>query len=72
MSVLLKTRLTAYNLAQMLHVVSLQDTEGGKFDVLDASTESATDNRFLQSLKNTAFSSSLVACVIDGSQAVET
>ena len=35
--------------------------------------ESATDKRFLQSLKkNTTFSSSLVACVVDESHTVET
>ena len=63
--------LTACNLAQKLD--SLQDIEGGKFDVVHASAESATDKRFLQSLKkNTTFSSSLVACVVDESHTVET
>ena len=63
--------LTACNLAQKLN--SLEDIEGGKFDVVYASVESATDKRFLQSLKkNTAFSSSLVACVVDESHTVET
>ena len=63
--------LTACNLAQKLD--SLQDIEGGKFDVVYASAESATDKRFLQSLKkNTTFSSSLVACVVDESHTVET
>ena len=56
--------LTACNLAQKL--VCLEDIEGGKFVVVYASVESATDNRFLQSLnKNYTFSSSLVACVVD-------
>ena len=62
--------LTACNLAQKLD--NLEDIEGGKFDVVYASAESATDKRFLQSLKNTAFSSSLVACVVDESHRVET
>ena len=58
--------LTACNLAQKLD--SLQDIEGGKFDVVFALAESATDKRFLQLLKkNTTFSSSLVACVVDES-----
>ena len=48
---------TACNLAQKL--VCLEDIEGGKFVVVYASAESATDKRFLQSLKkNTTFSSS--------------
>ena len=48
---------TACNLAQKL--VCLEDIEGGKFVVVYASEESATDKRFLQSLKkNTTFSSS--------------
>ncbi|XP_068680332.1 uncharacterized protein [Montipora foliosa] len=55
--------LTACNLAQKLG--NLEDIEGGNFNVY-ASAESATDRRFLQSLKkNTTFSSSLVACVVD-------
>ena len=54
--------LTACNLAQKL--VSF---EVGKFDVVYASTESATDKRFLPSSP----SSSLVACVVE-SHAVET
>ena len=63
--------LTACNLAQKL--VCLEDIEGGKFVVVYASVESAIDNRFLQSLKkNTTFSSSLVACVVDDSHSVET
>ena len=42
--------LTAWYFAQKL--VCLEDIEGGKFDVACASTElSATDKRFLQSLK---------------------
>ena len=55
--------LTACNLAQKL--VCLEGIEGGKFAIVYASVESATDNRFLQSLKNYTFSSSLVACVVD-------
>ena len=39
---------TSCNMAQML--VSLEDIEGGKFVVVYASAESATDKRFLQSL----------------------
>ena len=46
---------TAWYLAQKL--VCLEDIEGGKFDVVCASAESATDKRFLQSLKkSTTFS----------------
>ena len=61
--------LTACNLAQKLD--SLQDIEGGKFEVVYASAESATDKRFLQSLnKITTFNSSLVACVVDESHTV--
>ena len=56
--------LTACNFAQKLD--SLEDIEGRKFDVVYTSVESTTDKRFLQSLqKNTTFSSSLVACVVD-------
>ena len=63
--------LTFCNLAQKL--VCLEGIEGGQFGVVCASAESATDNRFLQSLKkNTTFSSSLVACVVDESHTVET
>ena len=63
--------LTACNLAQKLG--NLEDIEGGNFNVVYASAESATDKRFLQSLKkNTTFSSSLVACVVDESHTVET
>ena len=52
------SNLTACNLAQKLLCL---DIEGGKFDVVYASAESATDKRFLQSLKkSTTFSSSLV------------
>ena len=62
--------LTACNLAQKL--LSLEDIEGGKFDVVFALAESDTDSRFLQSpKKNTTFSSSLVACVVDESHTVE-
>ena len=51
------SNLTACNLAQKLLCL---DIEGGKFDVY-TSAESATDKRFLQSLKkSTTFSSSLV------------
>ena len=61
--------LTACNLAQKLD--TLQDIEGGKFEVVYASAESATDKRFLQSLnKITTFNSSLVACVVDESHTV--
>ena len=57
------------NLAQKL--VCFEDIEGGKFVVVCASAESATDNRFLQSLKkNTTFSSSLVALVVHESHTV--
>ena len=42
---------TAWYLAQKL--VCLEDTEGGKFDVVCASAETVTDEQFLQSLKNT-------------------
>ena len=53
--------LTVCNLAQKLQV-SLEDIEGGKFDVVYTLVESATDQQFLQSVKkNTTFSSSLVA-----------
>ena len=63
--------LTACNLAQKLG--NLEDIERGNFNVVYASAESATDKRFLQSLKkNTTFSSSLVACVVDESHTVET
>ena len=63
--------LTACNLAQKLG--NLEDIEGGNFNVIYASAESATDKRFLQSLKkDTTFSSSLVACVVDESHTVET
>ena len=62
--------LTTCNLAQK--VVCLEDIEGGKFVVVYASAESAKDNRFLQSVKNTTFSSSLVPCVVDDSHTVET
>ena len=63
--------LTACNLAQKL--VCLEDIEGDKFVVVYALAESAKDNRLLQSLKkNATFSSSLVACVVDDSHAVET
>ena len=41
--------LTAWYLAQRL--VCLEDIEGGKFDVVCASAESATDKRFVQSVK---------------------
>ena len=52
------SNLTACNLAQKLLCL---DIEGFKFDVVYAPAESATDKRFLQSLKkNTTFSSSLV------------
>ena len=51
----------------------LEDIEWGKFVVVYASVESASDNRFLQSLKkNTTFNSSLVPCVVDDSHTVET
>ena len=43
------TNLTAWYLAQKL--VCLEDIEGGKFDVVCALAESATDEWFLQSLK---------------------
>ena len=43
--------LAAWYLAQKL--VCLEDIEGGKFNVVCVSVESATDKRFLQSLKNT-------------------
>ena len=60
---------TACNLARKL--ACLEDIEGGKFVVVYASAESATDKRFLQSLKkNTTFSSSLVTCVVDESHSV--
>ena len=63
--------LTSRNLAQK--IVCLEDIEGGNFVVVYASAESAIDNRFLQSLKkNTTFSCSLVACVVDDSHTVET
>ena len=62
--------LTARNLAQK--VVCLEDIEGGNFVVVYASAESTIDNRFLQSLKNTTFSSSLVLCVVNDSHTVET
>ena len=53
--------LTVCNLAQKLQI-SLEDIEGGKFDVVYTLVESATDQQFLQSVKkNTTFSSSLVA-----------
>ena len=53
--------LTVCNLAQKLQV-SLEDIEGGKFDVVYTLVESSTDKQFLQSVKkNTTFSSSLVA-----------
>ena len=62
---------TACNLAQKL--VCLEDIEGGKFVVVYASAESATDKRFLQSLKkNTTSGSSLMACVVDDWHTVET
>ena len=52
------SNLTACNLAEKLLCL---DIERGKFDVVYASAESATDKRFLQSLKkSTTFSSSLV------------
>ena len=61
--------LMARNLAQKLD--SLQDIERGTFEVVYASAESATDKRFLQSLKkSTTFNSSFVACVMDGSHTV--
>ena len=61
---------TACNLAQK-ELNTLQDIEGGKFEVVYASAESATDKRFLQSLnKITTFNSSLVACVVDESHTV--
>ena len=62
--------LTAWYLAQKL--VCLEDIEGGKFDDGCASAESVTDKWFLQSLKNTTFSSSFVACVLDESHTDET
>ena len=63
--------LTACNLAEM--PVSSGDIEGGKFDVVHASMESATDKQLLQlPKKNTIFSSCLVACVVDESHTVET
>ncbi|XP_068742331.1 bifunctional 3'-5' exonuclease/ATP-dependent helicase WRN-like [Montipora capricornis] len=63
--------LTACNLAQKLG--NLEDIEGGNFNVVYASAESATDKRLLQSLKkDTTFSSSLVACVVDELHTVET
>ena len=45
--------LTAWYFAQKLVCirVCMEDIEGGKFDVACASAESATDKRFLQSLK---------------------
>ena len=54
--------------------VCLEDIERGKFVVVAfASAKSATDNRFLRSLKKrTTFSSSLVACVVDESHTIET
>ena len=52
--------LTVCNLAQKLQV-SLEDIEGGKFDVVYTLVESATDKQFLQSVKkSTTFSSSCV------------
>ena len=39
---------TACNLAQKL--ICLEDIEGGKFVIAHAAAESATDNRFIQSL----------------------
>ena len=61
--------MSGVNLAQQL--VCLEDIEGGKFVVVCASAESATENRFLQSLKkNTTFSRSLVACVVHESHTV--
>ena len=39
---------TACNLAQKL--ICLEDIEGGKFVIVHAAAESATDNRFIQSL----------------------
>ena len=55
---------TACNLTQKL--VCLEDNEGGKFVVVyDASAESVTDKRFLQSLKkDTRVSSSLCWLVL--------
>ena len=62
---------TGCNLAQKL--ACLKDIEGGKIFVVNASAESATGKRFLQSLKkNTTFTSSLVACAVDESHTVKT
>ena len=48
---------TVFNLAQKL--VFFEDIKGGNFVVVYASAESATDKRFVQSLKkNTNFNSS--------------
>ena len=52
-------------------LVCLEGNDRGKFDVVYASAESATEKRFLQSLKmNTTFSNSLVACVVGNTHTV--
>ena len=48
----------------------LEGIEVRKFDIVCASAESATDKRFLQSLKKNT-SSSLVTCVVDESHTIE-
>lgn len=51
----------------------LEDIEGGKFNIVYASTESAIDSRFLQMLKkDSVFTRGLVACVVDESHTIET
>ena len=63
--------LSACNLTEKLD--NLQDIEEGKYDVVYASAASATDKRFLRSLKkDSVFSKSLVALVVDEPHTVET
>ena len=62
--------LTAWYLAKKL--VCLEDIEGGKFDVICASAESATDKPFYNHWRRTLLSSSLVACVVEESHTVQT
>ncbi len=63
--------LSGCNLSEKLDC--LEDIEGGQFNIVYASAESAIDTRFLQMLKkDSVFTRGLVACVVDESHTIET
>lgn len=63
--------ITACSLVE--HIDNLEDLLSGKYSIVYASAECATDKRFLSHLKKDSFfKSNLLACVVDETHTVET